>query len=153
MKNILLLLIALCFSISIFAQSTAEDDNENGTSLTPILKDVQPVLDELEAKGLEIVRMEIDIVKTSKSSYRTLHSDWAYGIAVVGDYRFTNLDIKVYQQVDGNWQLIKEDVAEDKAAVVIIEPTETTEYMIEIINTEAAEGYVGGHYALLIFHE
>jgi hypothetical protein len=153
MKNTLLLLIALCFSVSIFAQSTVEDDNENGTSLEPILKDVTPVLDELEAKGLEIVRMEIDIVKTSKSTTRTLYADWAYGIAVVGDYRFENLDLKVYQQVDGNWQLIKEDNDPDKAAVVIIEPSETTEYMIEIINTEAAEGYSGGHYALLIFHE
>lgn len=153
MKNTLLLVIALCFSVSIFAQSTAADDNENGTSLIPILKDVAPVLDELENKGLEIVRMEIDIVKTSKSTYRTLYPDWAYGIAVVGDYRFANLDIKVYQQVDGNWQLVNEDNDLDKSAVVIIEPSETTEYMIEIINTEAAEGYVGGHYALLIFHE
>jgi hypothetical protein len=153
MKNALLLLIAFCFSVSIFAQSTAADDNENGTSLTPILKDVMPFLDELEANGLEIVRMEIDIVKTSKSTTRTLYADWAYGVAVIGDYRFTNLDVKVYQQVDGNWQLIKEDITEDKEAVVIIEPSETTEYMIEIINTAAAEGYSGGHYALLIFHE
>lgn len=153
MKSILLLLIALLISISSFAQSTVEDDNKSGTSLIPILKDVAPVLDELEAEGLEIVRMEIDILKTTKTTSRTLHSDWSYGIAVVGDYRFTNLDIKVYQQVDGNWQLIKEDTDADKSAVVIIEPSETTEYMIEIINTATAEGYAGGHYALLIFHE
>jgi hypothetical protein len=122
-------------------------------NLTPILKDVQPFLDELEDKGMEIVRMEIDIVKDTKTTSRTLYADWAYGIAVIGDYRFANLDIRVYQQVDGNWQLIKEDMEADKEAVVVIEPSETTEYMIEIINTEAAEGYVGGHYALLIFHE
>jgi hypothetical protein len=153
MKNTLFLLIALLISVSSFAQSTVEDDNENGTSLTPILKDVQPFLDELESKGMEIVRMEIDIVKDTKTTSRILHADWAYGIAVIGDYRFANLDIRVYQQVDGNWQLIKEDMEADKEAVVVIEPSETTEYMIEIINTEAAEGYVGGHYALLIFHE
>jgi hypothetical protein len=34
MKNTLFLLIALLISVSSFAQSTAADDNENGTSLT-----------------------------------------------------------------------------------------------------------------------
>ncbi|NJN77937.1 MAG: hypothetical protein HC803_06070 [Saprospiraceae bacterium] len=153
MKNTLMLLVALFVCVSSFAQSTADDDNENGTSLIPILKDVAPVLDKLEGEGLEIVRMEIDIVKDSKSTSRVLHKGWSYGIAVVGDYRFANLDIKVYQQIDGNWQLIKEDTDADKSAVVIIEPSETTEYIIEIINTENVEGYSGGHYALLVFHE
>jgi hypothetical protein len=59
-------------------------------------------LDELENEGLEIVRMEIDILKPTKTTSQTLHSDCAQRIAVISDYRFANLDIKVYQQVDEN---------------------------------------------------
>jgi hypothetical protein len=59
-------------------------------------------LDELENEGLEIVRMEIDILKPTKTTFQTLHSDCTQRIAVISDYRFANLDIKVYQQVDEN---------------------------------------------------
>ncbi len=153
MKKTLFILMALCLSISVFSQGTEADDNENGTSLSPIMKDVEPLIQELEKEGLEIVRVEIDIVKTSKTTLRLLHEGWSYGIAVTGDYRFTDMDVKVYKKNGDDWDLIMEDTDDEKTAVVIVEPTSTEEYLIEIIAAEYVEGYSGGHYALLIFHE
>ena len=153
MKQLLFTFILAMTCTVGFTQSTAEDDNENGTSLAPILIDMTPFIEGLEEEGIEIVRMEIDILMNTKTTTRTLHQGWSYGIAAIGDYRFKDLDLKIYRKIEGNWIMVGEDIDEDKEAMVIIEPEETEEYMIEIISAETAEGYSGGHYGLLIFHE
>ena len=153
MKNLLIVAFVLFSSTISFAQGTVEDDNENGTSLVPILKDLEPYIEDIEGDGLEIVRMEIDILQTTKTTLRRLSSAYTYGVLVIGDYRFTDLNLKVYEKIDGNWELVVQDLDYGKEAIVFVEPDESKEYLIEIISEETADGYLGGHYGLLIVHE
>ena len=67
MKKLFLLSAALfLFAGIVFGQSE--------TSMDPILEDAIPIINTIEEEGLEIVRMEFDIVgETAKDSYRYLH--------------------------------------------------------------------------------
>lgn len=153
MKKVGIILIALCIAIASFAQGTVEDDNENGTSLKPILLDSEIVIKKIEDENLEIVRMEVDILKDRKVASRMLYDSWEYGIAVVGDYRFKELDLKLYKRDGQEWVLVAEDVAENgKVSIVTHKPESTEEYKIEIIAVSHSENYTGGHYALFVFH-
>ncbi len=120
-----------------------------------ILEVAAPIVEYIEVENSqEIVRMEFDIVSSGpKFTYRDLHSGYTYGICAFGDYRIEDLDIKVYKDVDGEPVLVKKDIDSSDIAMIVVEPSSTGSYIIEISAYKFVEGYSVGHYGLIIFHE
>lgn len=90
MKQLYFLLITLfIFSFSVSAQSGSELDNENGTSMMPIINSLNDVVKAIEENDVEIVHIEFDLVfsDSSKEIYRNLTKDYSYGVLAYGDYR------------------------------------------------------------------
>lgn len=126
---------------------------KEGTSMKPILTDALAYIQTSEDKGFEIVRMEFDIISDTKSTFRTLQEGWNYVILAFGDYRIEDIDIEIYKDVDGTWTLIKKDAAAIANASVIITPSSTGMYRIDIKAYKFGPGYTTAHYGMLIIHE
>lgn len=125
-----------------------------GRSMVPILNKSEGLVDYLENElNLEIVRMEYDILKTTKTTSRVLSSGWTYSIVAFGDYRFKDIDISVYKRVNGSWSLVERDQDSSEIALVVITPEYTEEYLIEIKAYSFNDGYEVGHYGLIVAHE
>ena len=153
-RKILIALVCV-FSVGVsFAQKDLSYlDNENGTSMEPIMAAAKPLVEEIEGGNYEIVRMEYDLIFTEKSTYRTLFDGYTYGIVAFGDYRIKDIDISVYVKSRGNWKLFEEDAENDDVATVSIKPRIKEEYKIVISVYKFNKGYSVGHYGLMIFHE
>ncbi len=121
--------------------------------MRPILADALPIVQQLEEEGMEIVKMDFDILSDVKTAYRELHEAWNYGIIAFGDYRFEDIDIEVFKDVDGSWVAIKSDTEAIPQAGVTVEPSATGTYRIDIKAYKFKEGFETGHYGLIIFHE
>ena len=146
MKRLSVVLLVFGAVLSMFAQDI---------SMRNILEISAPIVQYLEVDNdQEIVRMEFDIVASEpKYTFRTLYAGYTYGICAFGDYRIADLDIKVYKSVDDELLLLRKDEDSSDVATVIVEPSVTGEYVIEISAYEFVEGYSVGHYGLVIFHE
>lgn len=146
------LLTAIFFMMAI--NSNLHAQTGSGTSMAPILSDAVDYIKYIE-DGLdqEIVRIEFDILQSSKTTFRTLSSGWRYGIFAFGDYSMADIDVKVYQKVGSSWSLVKSDTDTDKTAMVVVQPSYSGEYKIEISCYRFNSGYNAGHYGLIIFHE
>lgn len=124
------------------------------TTMNPVMENAKELVkyieDDLE---MEIVRMEFDILRTTKTTTRILSSGWTYCIIAFGDFRFKDIDVKVYRNVGGNWEIVEKDADASAIAVVTIEPQNEGEYMIEISAYSFESGYDVGHYGLIIAHE
>jgi len=155
MKLSMLIVITFVFTTTIsFGQKNYSYlDNDKGTSMEPILAAAKPLVEEIEGKDLEIVRMEYDLIFDKKSTYRTLYEGWTYGIAAFGDYRIKDIDITVYIERKGKWKKIVEDAENDDVATVSIKPRSDEEYKIVISVYKFNKDYSVGHYGLMIFHE
>ncbi len=157
MKNkalLILSIILIVFTQLLFAQAPdAPLDNESGTSMKPIINELDEIVDAMEAEGVEIVRMEFDILMTTKQSRRVLHSGYMYGIMIYGDYRFKEIGLIIYKDVDGEWIKVKEGELEEGIVTAYIEPSSKGEYLLEINAKEFVEGYNAGHYGLIILHD
>ena len=130
------------------------NDNKNGTSMMPIMGDALPVIEYIEdSLKAEIVRIEYDLLFSTKPSYRTLYKGWKYGIFVIGDYRIKKLSISVYKKEAGEWKFISKSSTDKYTALSIIEPKEETEeYAFQVKAEEFEEGYKAGHYAIIVYH-
>ncbi len=126
---------------------------KEGTSMIPILTDALNYIKSAEDMGLEIVRMEFDIISDTKSTFRTLHQGWTYAVIAFGDYRISDIDIAIYKYVDGTWTLTGKDTSAAANASVIVKPSSTEIYRIDIIAYKFISGYTAAHYGLLIIHE
>jgi len=154
MKLKLFFLCILFFSTLVLAQREyARLDNKQGTSMEPILARAEPLIEEIEEEGFEIVRMEFDIISTEKVTYRKLYKDWEYGIVAFGDYRIKDIDVAVYEKVRGKWELVEKDAENDDEAMVSIKPYKDGEHKIEISVYKYKNDYSVGHYGLFILHE
>lgn len=153
-RKILIALVCV-FTVGVsFAQKDLSYlDNENGTSMEPIMAAAKPLVEEIEGGNYEIVRMEYDLIFTEKSTYRTLFDGYTYGIVAFGDYRIKDIDISVYVKSRGDWKLFEEDAENDDVATVSIKPRIKEEYKIVISVYKFNKGYSVGHYGLMIFHE
>ena len=153
-RKILIALVCV-FTVGVsFAQKDLSYlDNENGTSMEPIMAAAKPLVKEIEGGNYEIVRMEYDLIFTEKSTFRTLFDGYTYGIAAFGDYRIKDIDISVYVKSRGDWKLFEEDAENDDVATVSIKPRIKEEYKIVISVYKFNKGYSVGHYGLMIFHE
>lgn len=144
-RKILLLILSLFVSSSIFS--------DYSTSMFPIMNKSEGIVKMIENDlNMEIVRIEYDILSTSKSTIRTLTNGWTYMIVAFGDFRFRDIDIKVYRYVNGYWQLIEKDMDAESVAAVSITPSYTEEYKIEISAYSFESDYNVGHYGLIIAH-
>ena len=153
-RKILIALVCV-FTVGVsFAQKDLSYlDNENGTSMEPIMAAAKPLVEEIEGGNYEIVRMEYDLIFTEKSTYRTLFDGYTYGIVAFGDYRIKDIDISLYVKSRGDWKLFEEDAENDDVATVSIKPRIKEEYKIVISVYKFNKGYSVGHYGLMIFHE
>jgi hypothetical protein len=121
--------------------------------MAPILTDAVSILEGIEERNFEVVRIEADLVSDSKWTLRELQHGWTYGIVAFGDFRIADIDVVVYKFVGGNWVKIQQDDSEAPRATVTISPETTGTYKIEVQVYRFAPGYSVGHYGLIIFHE
>ena len=102
MKKFLLLAV-----IFVLAASSAHAYRED-VSMVPILQKSLGIIDLIENDyENEIVRIEFDIVSTSKESYRVLTSDYTYTIVAFGDDRIKDIDVALYKWDGTDWILVK----------------------------------------------
>jgi hypothetical protein len=142
----LTLLFILFFSSIVSAQ-------KDEISMSGIISSADDYIDLIENEyGQEIVRMEFDIIRDSKETYRYLTDSYEYGILAFGDDRIEDIDIKVYKFVNDQWSLIEKDEDESAVAFISVEPPFTARYQIEITAYAFTEGNDVGHYGLIIFH-
>jgi hypothetical protein len=141
------LFIIFCFfSIQSFGQ-------KEEVSMKSILVDGLTYMKKIEMEmGQEIVRMEYDLIQTTKATFRTLSEEYEYGVFAFGDFRIQDIDIKVYKWVNNQWNLIDKDQETQANALVTIKPLVTGEYKFEISAAKFTTGYHIGHYGLMIFH-
>jgi len=125
------------------------------TTMKNILIDMAGYVEYLEdSLYQEIVHMQADIITDEGKSFtRTLHEGWTYGVAAFADWRVADLDITVYKDVDGQWVEVQGDEQTDNTPSVVIEPSQTGIYMIELTVYEFSEEYTAAHYGMLIYHE
>lgn len=145
-KNYFLLMLLFTAEIA-FAQK------DDGRTMIPILTDAVDYIDKVEGAGNEIVRMEFDILKDEKETFRYLYEGWTYGICAFGDYRLEDIDIQVYKDVDDTWSLITKDEDASGVAIVKVKPVNSGMYKIVVKAYKFAYGESGCHYGLIIFHE
>lgn len=149
-KSFTLTLLALFFGSLVFAQTEKE------RSMKPIMDDCKSLIADIESKNEEIVRMEFDIVKDKKETFRTLTDAYTYGITVVGDYRIKEMGIELYSEdyTDSNtWSLVKVENADKYYASVTVKPSVTKRYKIVVKALKFDDDNTVGHYGLLIYHE
>ena len=150
MKKFTLVLPLFFFAAVAFGQSEPSKE----TSMKPIMDDIKPLIEQIEGRGEEIVRMEYDIVNDPKETYRNLSSAYTYGIMAVGDYRIKKMGVELYEEnSSGDWSLVKVDNADKYYASVLIKPSETKRYKIVVKAIQFEEGNSVGHYGLLVYHE
>jgi len=156
MKQLSVLLLTLfMFSLSTFAQSESELDNEKGTSMMPIINTLNDVVKAIEESDVEIVHIEFDLVfnDSSKEIYRNLTKDYSYGFLAYGDYRIAKIGIELYQETDTGWAYIKTGELNEGTVTLLYDVTETGRYKIVLRALQMNEGYNVGHYGLVVLHD
>jgi len=156
MKKLSFILISLFFvSFSAFAQSGSELDNENGTSMMPIINTLNEVVKAIEENDVEIVHIEFDLVfeGSSKEIYRNLTKDYTYGFLAYGDYRIGKVGIELYKATDNGWDYIQTGELDQGTMTLLYDVKETGSYKIVLRTLQMNEGYNVGHYGLIVLHD
>ena len=122
-------------------------------SMIPVMKKSLEIINLIEEQDNEIVRIEYDIVATKKESFRTLSSQYVYGIIAFGDDRIKDLDVRLYRKRGSSWELVAKDNDSNNVAAVTVSPDEPGEYKIEVSAYSFYKDYSVGHYGLIIYHE
>ncbi|MCB0530465.1 MAG: hypothetical protein KDC61_19340 [Saprospiraceae bacterium] len=141
--------------IGIFLCDHAAAQCINGTKSYPIYKKGAELVSAIDEKGMEIVRIEYDLIFTSKETFRQLTSDWEYVIFAFADDGVKDVDLKIYEydSMLEKYTLVKKDNSTEGTAVLSIKPEKTGLYKIEVIAYEFHEGYNAARYGLFIVHE
>jgi len=156
MKKLSFILISLFFvSFSAFAQSGSELDNENGTSMMPIINTLNEVVKAIEENDVEIVHIEFDLVfeGSSKEIFRNLTKDYTYGFLAYGDYRIGKVGIELYKATDNGWDYIQTGELDQGTMTLLYDVKETGSYKIVLRTLQMNEGYNVGHYGLIVLHD
>lgn len=143
----------LLFTLAFLSTLPMVSQNSSTTMRSIINKSSEIVTFVENDMNMEIVRLECDILRTTKTTTRILSQGWTYAIIAYGDYRFKDIDLKVYRNVQGSWQLVAKDNDSSATSVVSVEPQTEGEYLIEISAYSFEPGYEAGHYGLIIAHE
>jgi hypothetical protein len=149
------LIIMLTQSLSSAAQSGSELDNENGTSMMPIINSLEEVVKSIEANDVEIVHIEFDLVfeDSSKEIYRNLAKDYTYGFLAYGDYRIAKIGIELYKETDTGWDYLQSGELNEGTMTLLYDVKETARYKIVLRTLQMNEGYNVGHYGLIVLHD
>lgn len=147
MKKILFLLLLLSsFGINAHA--------DRDVSMIPVMRNSLDLIDLIENDyGMEIVRIEYDIVSSSKETYRTLSSDYEYTIIAFGDDRISDIDVELYRYNGSDWVLVKKDNDSSSRAVVTYTPSTTARFKVVVKAYSFKSGYSVGHYGLIFCHD
>jgi hypothetical protein len=145
-KAMLLGLMMACMTTTANAQNktTIQDIHQKGTNLIEYLE---------EKHNQEIVRIEYDIVFTTKETTRVLSEDYEYQILGFADHRVEDLNITVYKMVGSEWIQVAQDTESDNTPMLTVKPTSTREYKIEVSVNKYKEGFSAAHYGLIICHD
>lgn len=148
-KIILLAILSLLFMTNVNAQCI------NGTKSYPIYKMGAQLVETFDNDGAEIVRIEYDLIFSSKESFRNLSSDWEYVIVGFADNGVKDLDVKLYEYDDllAQWKVVAEDKSTESYAIISYKPLVTALYKVEIIVYEFYEGYDAARYGLMYIHD
>jgi hypothetical protein len=156
MKHIYFFLISfLILNFSAFAQSEADLDNENGTSMMPIINTLNEVVKAIEENDVEIVHIEFDLLfdDNSKDVYRNLTKDYTYGFLAYGDYRIAKIGIELYKETDTGWEYLQSGELNEGTMTLLYDVKETGSYKIVLRALQMNEGYNVGHYGLVVLHD
>lgn len=142
-------------SFSTYAQSGGELDNENGTSMMPIINTLNDVVKAIEENDVEIVHIEFDLVfeDSPKEIYRNLTKDYTYGFLAYGDYRIAKIGIELYKETETGWDYLQSGELNEGTMTLIFEVVETARYKIVLRTLQMNEGYNVGHYGLVVLHD
>lgn len=148
-KTLGTLILGMVFSMNLNAQCI------NGTDSYPIYKMGAQIVEDFDTEGFEIVRIEYDLIFSSKETFRNLTSDWEYSIIGFADNGVKDLDVKVYEydELLEKWNLVDEDKSTEAYAIVNLKPSITALYKVEVIVYEFYEGYSAARYGLMFVHE
>ena len=146
MKKLLLMLLGILSFYFAIAQTRSMGSDG-------ILGKLQDIIDLAEERDMEVVRIEADIIRTSKETIRTLDPSFTYTIVAVGSDRISDVDVEVYKKINYEWTLVKKDDDSSATAIVTISPSSYTEYKIVVKVYQFYSGYDVGHYGLLIIHD
>lgn len=149
------LLISLLIYFPTFAQSGSELDNENGTSMMPIVNSLIDVVKSIEESDVEIVHVEFDLLfdDGSKEVFRNLSADYTYGFLAYGDYRIAKVGIDLYKETETGWEYIKTGELNEGTMTLLYEVKETARHKIVLRALQMVEGYNVGHYGLVVLHD
>jgi hypothetical protein len=149
MKTFFLLLATFLVLQSIDAQCI------NGAKSYPIYKLGAQLVDQFDTDGNEIVRIEYDLVFTSKETTRNLSADWEYTLVAFADDGVKDLDIKVsvYDDLLDQWTLVTQDNSAESFAIAVVKPPVDALYKVEVIVYQFNEGYNVARYGLMFVHE
>lgn len=113
------------------------------------------LVETFDNQGAEIVRIEYDLVFSSKESFRQLTSDWEYTIIAFADNGVKDLDIKLYEYDDllDKWSLVVKDASTEPYAKITHRPSTTSMYKVKIIAYEFYPGYTAARYGLMFVHD
>jgi hypothetical protein len=156
MKQLSLFLITMfILSVSSYAQSGSELDNEKGTSMMPIVNSLTEIVKAIEESDVEIVHAEFDLLfdGSSKEIFRNLTTDYTYGFLAYGDYRITKIGIDLYKESGTGWEYLQSGELSDGTMTLLYKVTETARYKIILRALQMAEGYNVGHYGLVVLHD
>jgi hypothetical protein len=148
-RKLVLLVSSILIGYSLSAQCI------NGTKSYPIYKLGAQLVSEFDNKDMEIVRIEYDLIFSSKETFRNLSKDWEYTIIAFADEGVKDLDVKVYEYDNllDTWTLMAEDKAAESYAIATVKPTQDAQYKIEIIVYQFNEGYTAARYGLMFVHD
>jgi len=148
-KILLFGILSLLFMTNINAQCI------NGTKSLPIYKLGATLVESFDNDGAEIVRIEYDLIFSSKESFRNLSSDWEYVIVGFADNGVKDLDVKLYEydELLEQWKVVAEDKSTESYAIISYRPPVTALYKVEIIVYSFYEGYDAARYGLMYLHD
>jgi hypothetical protein len=144
-KSILLAIFIFCAIISNAQNRSMGSDG--------ILGKLQIVIDAAEERDLEVVRIEADIIRTSKETVRNLDPSFSYDIVAVASNRIKDVDLAVFKKEGNDWVLVTKDDESGDIAAVSLKPTEYSEYKIVVTAYEFHSDYDVGHYGLVVVHD
>lgn len=127
----------------------------NGTDSYPLYKQGAALVKQLDDSGMEIVRIEYDLLFSTKETNRSLSPDWEYTIIGFADDGVKDLDITLYEYDDliEEWTKVAEDTDSDPTAVVVFQPSSYGTYKVEVKAYEFHEGYSVARYGLIFYHD
>jgi len=149
------MITSVILSITGFAQTKSELDNENGTSMMPIISSLTDVVTAMEESDVEVVHIEFDLVfdDSPKEVFRYLSQDYTYGFLAYGDYRIAKLGLDLYKETETGWEFIQTGELTEGTMTLMHTVKEGGFYKLVISATEMYEGYNVGHYGLVVIHD